>query len=127
MGSKSSFLDFLSLQVRNINTSKEYYTNVLGFTMAKVQPQPEHAVVFENEAGASFAIRLPIGNLDKSEKLGTGAMPWFAVMDVQYIFDNIKKHNGKLLQVQPQEGPFGKFFNTIDPDGYVLTFHQIKD
>jgi lactoylglutathione lyase len=127
MSNKNHFLDFLSLQVRNINLSKKYYTEVFGFSVAKVQPQPEHAVVFENEAGASFAIRLPLGNLGTLEKLGTGAMPWFAVKDVQSIFDKIKKQNGRLMQDRPQEGPFGKFFSTIDPDGYVLTFHQLEN
>lgn len=126
MSTKSHFLDFLSLQVKDINLSKDYYTSVLGFKLAKVQPQP-HAVVFENEAGSSFAIRLPIGDLNSSGKLGVGTMPWFAVNDVSLLFENIKKHNGKLLQEQPQDGPFGKFFNTIDPDGYILTFHQLKD
>lgn len=127
MNNKNHFLDFLSLQVRDITLSKKYYVEVLGFKLAKVQPQPEHAVVFENEAGASFAIRVPIGNLGASEKLGTGAMPWFAVKDVQLIFDNIKNQNGKLMQNEPQKGPFGKFFNTIDPDGYILTFHQLEE
>jgi lactoylglutathione lyase len=125
MSAKNHFLDFLSLQVKDINLSKEYYTKVLGFNLAQIQPQP-NAIVLENDAGAVFAIKLPIDDIDKSYKLGFGITPWFAVTDIFALFENIKKNKGNLLQEQPQEGPFGIFFNTIDPDGYLLTFHQIK-
>ena len=124
--SDSNYLDFLSIQVRDLDLSKKYYTDVLGFKLAAFQPQ-NHAVVFESDGGVTFAIRLPIGELDPSARLGTGVAPWFSTGNIDALFENIQKHNGKLLQEQPQPGPFGRFFITIDPDGYALTFHEAKN
>jgi catechol 2,3-dioxygenase-like lactoylglutathione lyase family enzyme len=69
-------LTFASLQVKNLDASKEFYTEKLGFEIQDVNPQ---ACVFKyNEGEASFAIRTPLEALEGRE-LGTEVALWFAV------------------------------------------------
>jgi catechol 2,3-dioxygenase-like lactoylglutathione lyase family enzyme len=49
-------LDFASLQVRDLEVSKAFYTNKLGFELSEISNQ--YACVFKyNKGEASFAIR----------------------------------------------------------------------
>jgi lactoylglutathione lyase len=113
-------LEFASLQVRDLEASKEFYTTKLGFEQAGI-PNP-HACVFKyNKGEASFAIRTPIGNLEGKE-LGVGASLWFAIdgeiEDLQAQL--LAKHVTLLGPVQLT--PFGKIIIAKDPDGYNITF-----
>jgi catechol 2,3-dioxygenase-like lactoylglutathione lyase family enzyme len=70
-------LDFASLQVRDLEVSKAFYTNKLGFELSEISNQ--YACVFKyNKGEASFAIRTPMGNIDGKE-LGVGASLWFGI------------------------------------------------
>lgn len=113
-------LAFASLQVRDLETSKEFYTTKLGFEEAGI-PNP-HACVFKyNKSEASFAIRTPIGNLEGKE-LGVGASVWFAIdgkiEDLQAEF--LAKDVAVTGPIQTT--PFGKILVAKDPDGYHITF-----
>ena len=70
-------LEFASLQVRDIEASKTFYTEKLGFELSEMK-NPE-AVIFKfNKGEASFAIRKPLEDLDNKE-FGKGVSVWFAV------------------------------------------------
>jgi lactoylglutathione lyase len=70
-------LEFSSLQVRDLEISKEFYTQKLGFELAEMK-NPD-AVIFKfNKGEASFAIRKPLENLDNKE-LGNGVSVWFSI------------------------------------------------
>ena len=70
-------LEFTSLQVTNLETSKEFYVNKLGFKVSTMET-PD-AVIFDfNEGEASFAIRKPLDNLD-NKALGNGVSMWFSI------------------------------------------------
>ncbi|MGK6351627.1 VOC family protein [Parapedobacter sp. DT-150] len=116
-------LTFASLQVNDLEASKDFYTNKLGFEIGETNPQ---ACVFKyNKGEASFAIRTPLEDLDGKE-LGTGVALWFAVTE---NVDELKKQfiaNGITTATPIMETPFGRAFHVKDLDGYKLTFLETK-
>ncbi|OPC66481.1 glyoxalase [Elizabethkingia bruuniana] len=116
-------LTFASLQVRNLEASKDFYTQKLGFEIDNANPQ---ACVFKYSKGqASFAIRTPLEPLEEKE-LGIGVALWFAVNE---NVDKLKEKfiaNGVINVFPIIETPFGRAFHVKDLDGYKLTFLQPK-
>lgn len=116
-------LTFASLQVIDLETSKNFYTQKLGFEIGETNSQ---ACVFKyNQGEASFAIRTPLEPLEGRE-LGIGTALWFAVDE---RVDELKEKfiaNGVTTTGPIIETPFGKAFHVKDPDGYKLTFLETK-
>jgi len=116
-------LDFASLQVTNLEASKEFYEKKLGFEIGNTNPQ---ACVFKyNKGEASFAIRTPLEPLDGKE-LGIGVAIWFAIDE---NVDELKEKfiaNGVNTTGPIIETPFGRAFHVKDLDGYKLTFLEAK-
>ena len=111
---------FISLQVRDMAKSRQFYTERLGLRPA---PQsPPGAVVFETKP-VPFAIREPMVDLDAVERLGWGVALWIACDDADGLAASLERAGVDLAQ-QPQDGPFGRQFSVADPDGYLLTIHQ---
>jgi lactoylglutathione lyase len=112
-------LTFASLQVRDLEASKVFYTNKLGFEIGDTNPQ---ACIFKyNQGQASFAIRTPLEPLEGKE-LGIGVALWFAVNE---NVDELKEKlitNGITTAGPIIETPFGRAFHVKDLDGYKLTF-----
>jgi lactoylglutathione lyase len=114
-------LDFASLQVRDLNISKDFYNNKLGFEIAVATPD---ACIFKyNEGEASFAIRKPLTDLTGKE-LGIGTSLWFAIEgDIQEL--QTKLTEKEVLLLGPVNNtPFGRTLIVKDPDGYNITFLQ---
>ncbi|TDE15610.1 VOC family protein [Dyadobacter psychrotolerans] len=115
-------LEFASLQVRDLEVSKEFYIKKLGFEEAGI-PNPQACVFRYNKGEASFAIRTPIGNLEGKE-LGIGASLWFAIDgEIEHLQAQLSAKNVTLLG-PVQVTPFGKIIIAKDPDGYNITFLQ---
>jgi predicted lactoylglutathione lyase len=116
-------LTFASLQVRDLEASKSFYSNKLGFEIDNTNPQ---ACVFKyNRGQASFAIRTPLEPLEGKE-LGIGVALWFAVEE---NVDELKEkliENGVATTGPIIETPFGRAFHVKDIDGYKLTFLNSK-
>lgn len=113
-------LEFASLQVRDLEASKEFYTTKLGFEQAGI-PNPYACVFKYNKGEASFAIRTPIGNLEGKE-LGVGASLWFAIDgEIEELQAQLLAKDVTLLG-PVQLTPFGKIIIAKDPDGYNITF-----
>lgn len=114
-------LTFASLQVINLEASKDFYTKKLGFEIDNSNPQ---ACIFKyNEGQASFAIRTPLEPIEGKE-LGIGVALWFAVNE---NVDELKEKfitNGVTTAGPIIETPFGRAFHVKDIDGYKLTFLQ---
>ncbi|RZF57891.1 VOC family protein [Sphingobacterium corticibacterium] len=116
-------LTFASLQVKDLEASKAFYTEKLGFEIANTNPQ---ACVFTYNGGqASFAIRTPLEPIEGKE-LGIGVALWFAVNDnvdelTQKLIENGVAEVGSII-----ETPFGRAFHVNDLDGYKLTFLESK-
>jgi len=117
-------LEFASLQVRDIETSKEFYTKKLGFELSEMK-NPD-AVIFKfNKGEASFAIRKPLENLDNKE-LGNGVSIWFAIDEKIEDLQKVLIEKGVRTAGTIMNTPFGKAMHIIDPDGYKLTFLEMK-
>lgn len=116
-------LTFASLQVRNLEASKSFYTTKLGFEISETNPQ---ACVFTyNKGQASFAIRTPLEAIEEKE-LGIGVSLWFAVNE---NVDELKERfiaNGIATTTPVMETPFGRAFHVKDPDGFKLTFLETE-
>lgn len=112
-------LTFASLQVKDLQASKDFYTHKLGFEIETSNPQ---ACVFKYKQGtASFAIRTPLEPIE-DKVLGVGMALWFAVdenVDTlrEKFIDNGISTVGVII-----ETPFGRAFHVQDIDGYKLTF-----
>lgn len=117
-------LAFASLQVRDIEASKEFYITKLGFEEAGI-PNPEACVFKYNNGEASFAIRTPIADLEGKE-LGIGVSVWFAIDgEIEDLEAELLAKDVTLLG-PVKATPFGKIIVAIDPDGYHITFLKLN-
>jgi len=117
-------LEFTSLQVRNLEISKEFYTHKLGFELSEMK-NPE-AVIFKfNKGEASFAIRKPLENIDNKE-LGNGVSIWFAIDEKIEVLQKRFARNNVTVLGSIMQTPFGKALHVKDPDGYKLTFLEMN-
>lgn len=117
-------LDFASLQVRDLEASKAFYTTKLGFTESALSNA--HACVFEfNKGEASFAIRTPMSDLAGKE-LGVGAALWFAIDKKIEDLQASLIEKGVALLGSINTTPFGQTLNLKDPDGYNIVFLEPK-
>lgn len=117
-------LEFASLQVRDLETSKEFYTKKIGFELSEIK-NPD-AVIFKfNKGEASFAIRKPLENLDNKE-LGNGVSIWFAINEKIENLQALLIKKGVSILGSIMDTPFGKALHVKDPDGYKLTFLEMK-
>ena len=114
--------DFISLQVRDLDASREFYEEYLG--LVRSPAGPPHAVVFETTPIA-FALRdiVPGTDLASVAQPGIGAAIWLRATDVQNIHDALVA-DGHTIVATPIYGPFGRTFTFADPDGYHITLHD---
>ena len=113
-------LDFMALQVFDLEKSKKFYTDILGFKeIPKAVPD---AVLFDTKPFA-FAIRKPIVDLNMVTHLGHGIALWFYCDDSEQLYKRLKENNVELLS-SPNKSPFGQTFQFKDINGYVLTVHD---
>jgi predicted enzyme related to lactoylglutathione lyase len=111
--------DFISLQVRDLELSKRFYTEHLQLEPA--DRNPPGAVLFKTTP-IPFAIRTPMIDLSASTKLGWGISIWLACDDANSFHANLASAGVKIISGL-QDGPFGRFFSFQDPDGYTVTLH----
>lgn len=118
-------LEFASLQVRDLEISKEFYTQKLGFELSEMKNP--NAVIFKyNKGEASFAIRKPLEDLGNKE-LGSGVSIWFAIDEKIEELQAQFSEKGVAVLGSIMETPFGKALHVKDPDGYKLTFLEMKE
>ncbi len=112
--------DFVALQVRDLNTSRLFYTEHLGL---EVDPNgPSSAAVFRTEP-ISFAVREPSVDLDAVDKLGWGVALWMKCDDSDELYGSLRSGGVEIAQ-ELFDGPFGRTFAFVDPDGYTVTVHD---
>ncbi|QKW22109.1 VOC family protein [Kitasatospora sp. NA04385] len=114
--------DFLSLQARDLDASRAFYERYLG--LVRSPAGPPHAVVFATEPIA-FALRevVPGTDLASAARPGIGAAIWLHATDVQAVHDALAA-DGHAIVSAPVDGPFGRTFTFVDPDGYHITLHD---
>ena len=115
-------LGFESLQVSDLDASRQFYTDVMNFQPAP-QPPPE-ACVFATQSGAIFTIRTPLVDLNATTYRGWGVSLWFAIPELDAFLRRIDGKATLVRGVQPS--PFGNTAVIADPDGYWLTLQETK-
>jgi predicted enzyme related to lactoylglutathione lyase len=113
--------DFISLQVRDLDTAAAFYEERLGLRRAPASPPG--AVVFASQP-IPFAVRqmLPATDLHAGQP-GLGVAVWVKVDAAQALHDQLAAH-GVPIVTAPSDGPFGRTFAVSDPDGYMITLHD---
>ena len=113
-------LVFASLQVRDLEASKAFYTEKLGFE-SSVMSNPQACIFKYNKGEASFAIRTPIANLEGKD-LGVGTSLWFGIDEKIEELQSRLTDKGVTLVGPINNTPFGRTLMAKDPDGYTITF-----
>ncbi|MGI9049730.1 MAG: VOC family protein [Rubrobacteraceae bacterium] len=112
--------DFVALQVRDLDASKQFYTEWLGL---EVDPNgPPGAVVFRTEP-VPFAVREPLVDLDAVDRLGWGIALWMKCDSSDELCRSLSSGGIEIAQ-EPFDSPFGRTFAFVDPDGYTVTVHD---
>jgi predicted enzyme related to lactoylglutathione lyase len=115
--------DFLALQVRDLDRSAVFYESRLG--LRRLPASPPGAVVFDTKP-VPFAVREPLPGTDleaATPRPGVGVSLWLLVDDAQAVHDQLAAA-GVPIASAPADGPFGRMFTFVDPDGYALTIHD---
>ncbi len=112
--------DFITLHVRDLDASRRFYAEVVGFPLSpEVRP---NAVAFATRPIA-FAIRKAQIDLDAVPHLGHGIILWFLADDAAALHAQMVER-GVTIESGLADGPFGKTFTFRDPDGYHITVHD---
>lgn len=112
--------DFMTLLVRNMETSRRFYGEVIGLKIApEVRP---NAVAFATQP-IGFAIRKSPEDFDAGSQPGAGIVLWFRTDDAAALHQSLKEQSVPIVQ-ELADGPFGKMFTFRDPDGYLITVHD---
>ena len=115
-----SNINFISLEVSDLASSTEFYSDILGFATDNKIHQPD-AVVFQNSNGAGFAIKKEAKTM-RAQQTGEGVAIWFEVDDIEKVKQKVFKKTGQKSKIIPT--PFGDKIEVIDPNGYKLTLYQ---
>jgi predicted enzyme related to lactoylglutathione lyase len=115
--------DFLALQVRDLDRSASFYESRLG--LRRLPASPPGAVVFDTKP-IPFAVREPLPGIDleaASPRPGVGVSLWLLADTAQELHDQLVAAGVPIVSA-PMDGPFGRMFTFLDPDGYALTVHD---
>jgi predicted enzyme related to lactoylglutathione lyase len=113
-------VDFVALQVRDLEAAASFYEQRLGLKRAPAGPP--HAVVFDT-APIPFAVREPLPGVRLPERPGAGVALWLKADDAQRLHDELAGAGVPIMSA-PVDGPFGRTFSFADPEGYVVTVHD---
>jgi predicted enzyme related to lactoylglutathione lyase len=113
--------DFISLQVRNLSASREFYTEMLGLPIDPRFNAPDF-VLFDSST-IPFALSQAIVNLDDVPQPGLGVTLWIDCDQVDELSAKLEAAGTTIIK-PPFDGPFGRTFIFADPDGYRITANQ---
>ena len=113
--------DFISLQVRNLSTSRTFYTEMLGLTIDE-RFNTADFVLFDTST-IPFALSEARVNLDETPHPGWGVTLWIDCDQVNELHVKLEAA-GVTILTAPYDGPFGRTFVFADPDGYRITVNE---
>lgn len=108
-------LNVIVLQANDIEQTKHYLTQTLGFTVAA--EHPGNVTEFQAVGGAEVAV-IPAEQPFRA----AGAFYWFIVPDFNGYFQQLTKAGATIVK-PPHDTPFGRVFVVETPDGHTFTFH----
>lgn len=106
---------FISLPVRNLSFSRNFYIQQLGLRQAV--SSPPGAVLFDT-APIPFAIKE-----SQDHETPPSSEVWLATDDVEGIYQRLAQSETEITQ-PPSRGRLGRQFTFADPDGHSITIHQ---
>ena len=113
--------DFISLQVRNLPTSRKFYTEELGLMIDERFDTPDF-VLFDTNS-IPFALSASKVNLDEAPQPGWGVTLWLDCDNVNELHAKLQAADVTII-TPPFDGPFGRTFLFTDPDGYRITANE---
>jgi predicted enzyme related to lactoylglutathione lyase len=113
--------DFISLQVRNLSTSRTFYTELLGLKVDERFDTPD-VVVFDTNS-IPFALSAAKVNLNEAPQPGWGTTLWIDCDQVDELHAKLQAA-GTTIITPPYDSPFGRAFVFADPDGYHITANK---
>src|SRR5512133_2953356 len=113
--------DFISLQVRNFQASRAFYTEILGLGV-DARFDTADFVLFDTTS-IPFALGQAKVNLDEAAHPGLGVALWIDCDDVDGLHATLAA-SGATIITPPFDGPFGRTLVFADPDGYRITANQ---
>ena len=113
--------DFISLEVRNLPTSRNFYTEILGFA---VDPRfdTSDVVVFDTNS-IPFALKETKGSQDQAPQPGQGVALWIDCDNVNELHARLDAAKVTII-TPPYDAPSGRTFVFADPDGYWITVNE---
>ena len=113
--------DFISLQVRDFTISRQFYTEILGFTVDTRFDIPDF-VLFDTNS-IPFALTQAKIDLSEISQPGLGITLWIDCDQVNALHAKLETA-GITIITPPFDGPFGRTFIFADPDGYRITVNE---
>jgi catechol 2,3-dioxygenase-like lactoylglutathione lyase family enzyme len=104
-------LDFVALQVRDLEAAVRFYTERLG--LRRVPSSPPGAVVFATEL-IPFAVREPMADLDTVRPAGLGVALWLKADDIDRLHDDLAGHSVAIVTA-PFDGRSGAHSRSPTP------------
>jgi predicted enzyme related to lactoylglutathione lyase len=111
-------LDLLFLEVNNLEESRSFYHEQLGFEIESHNPQAEPPIATVR-AGA-LKINL-VQQLETMLKRGRGVHFVLGVDDLDQLYEKLQRGGNQVTEPR-DEGWGGRFISLQDPDGYRLFF-----
>ncbi len=113
--------DFISLQVREVSSSRRFYTELLGFTVDERFDTPDF-VLFDTHS-IPFGLGQARVDLNQVPQPGTGVALWLDCDNVDELYSKLVAA-GTTIITPPFDGPFGRTMIISDPDGYRITINK---
>ena len=113
-----SGLEFLFLEVNNLEESVAFYQDLLGFAVSKHNPESEPPMATVQAGSLKISLAQ---HLETMLKRGRGVSFFIGVSDVDEYYKQLR---AKDVEVYPpaDEGWGGRFITLQDPDKYRLFF-----
>jgi predicted enzyme related to lactoylglutathione lyase len=112
--------NFLTMQVRDLDRARSFYTDLVGFEPA--ESKVPTAAVFDT-APIRLALRQSTVDLDSVKKLGWGVVVWIKAEDPDKLAQRLNEAGVEITK-PPCDGFCGREFQFRDPDGYELTVYE---
>lgn len=116
-------LDFLFLEVNNLEESLAFYSELLGFEVRKHSPESEPPMATLQAGNLKISLAQ---HLETMLKRGRGVSFFIGVADVDVYYEQLRAQG---VEVYPpaDEGWGGRFITVQDPDKYRLFFVSWTD
>ena len=113
-------VNFVTLQVRDLERSRRFYADVVGLP-AKGEGPP-NAAVFATEP-IPMAVREASIDLDAVDAVGWGVVIWLKAVDPDALWERLSAAGVAIIE-EPCDAACGRTFVFEDPDGYRITVHD---